>query len=258
VLLRFAPGTAWPLLLGAVRDEFADRAWDPPARHWDGGLIGGRDRVAGGTWLAVDPAAPAMAALLNGPPLPVPPDGFRPSRGDLPLSALTRWPDADPPLPAGAELARYNGFHLLRAATDRVDVWSWDGADMTHRSLDPGDHVIVNAGVDVDTPLVGRLRERMTGLGTPDPRPGRSTPDPGSRRSTGDAWDGWVDLLGGDGIDPGDPRALLVWREHQGRVYRSGSACLVALGGDGTRFDFTAIDFTGPAAAGASWYEVLV
>jgi uncharacterized protein with NRDE domain len=249
VLLRFAPGTAWPLLLGAVRDEFADRDWEPPARHWDGGLIGGRDRVAGGTWLAVNPAAPAMAALLNGPRLPVPEDGFRPSRGDLPLSALTRWPEVDPPLPDGAELARYNGFHLLRAATDRVDVWSWDGADLTHRGLDPGDHVIVNAGVDVDTPLVDRLRGRLAGLDTPDPQRGRST---------GVAWDGWVDLLGGDGIDPGDPQALLVRREYEGRVYRSGSACLVALGMDGARFDFTAIDFIGPAAAGASWYEVPV
>jgi hypothetical protein len=254
VLLRFAPGTAWPLLLGAVRDEFADRAWDPPGRHWDGSkvggaMVGGRDRVAGGTWLAVDPTGPAVAALLNGPLLAVPPDGFRPSRGDLPLSALTRWPDADPPLPEGAELARYNGFHLLRAATDRVDVWSWDGVAMTHHGLDPGDHVIVNAGVDADTPLVGRLRERMAGFGTLDPRPGRATSD---------AWDGWVDLLGGDGIDPGDPRALLVWREHEGRVYRSGSASLVALGLTGARFDFTAIDFTGPAVAGASWYEVPV
>jgi len=249
VLLRFAPGTAWPLLLGAVRDEFADRAWDPPARHWGGTLIGGRDRVAGGTWLAVDPAAPAMAALLNGPLLPVPLDGFRPSRGDLPLSALTRWPDADPPLPDGAELARYNGFHLLRAATDRVDVWSWDGADLTHRSLAPGDHVIVNAGVDVDAPLVDRLRSRLAGLDTPDPR---------ADLAPAAAWDGWVDLLGGDGVDPGDPRALLVWREYQGRVYRSGSACLVALGADGVRFDFTTIDFTGPAATGASWYEVPV
>ncbi len=255
VLLRFAPGTAWPLLLGAVRDEFADRAWDPPARHWGGTLIGGRDRVAGGTWLAVDPAAPAIAALLNGPLLPVPSDGFRPSRGDLPLSALTRWPDADPPLPDHAELARYNGFHLLRAATDRIDVWSWDGADLTHRSLDPGDHVIVNAGVDVDTPLVGRLRNRMADLPTPDPRPGRATRD---AWDGWDGWDGWVDLLGGDGIDPGDPRALLVWREYEGRVYRSGSAGLVALGADGVRFDFTAIDFTGPARSGASWYEVPV
>ena len=60
VLLRLTPGGVHPVLLGAVRDEFVERSWDPPARHWDGAaahLVGGRDLVAGGTWLAVDPAA---------------------------------------------------------------------------------------------------------------------------------------------------------------------------------------------------------
>ncbi|HJR26692.1 MAG TPA: NRDE family protein, partial [Acidimicrobiales bacterium] len=61
VLLRVDPGSPWPVLLGAIRDEFVDRPWDPPARHWSGpwaGLVGGRDAKAGGTWLAVDPAVP--------------------------------------------------------------------------------------------------------------------------------------------------------------------------------------------------------
>jgi hypothetical protein len=256
VLLRFAPGTAWPLLLGAVRDEFADRAWDPPARHWAGPLVGGRDRVAGGTWLAVDPTVPAIAALLNGPRLPVPPDGHRPSRGALPLSALTlplseltRWPvtgrtDSGS---VGAQLTRYDGFHLLRAATDRVDVWSWDGRAMSHRGLEPGDHVVVNAGVDVDTPLVDRLLARLASVPTP--------PDPRPEQPAAVAWGGWVDVLGGDGIDPADPRALLVRHIVEGRVYESGSASLVALGAAAldaaVRFDFTA-----PPGAGASWYEV--
>jgi hypothetical protein len=152
-------------------------------------------------------------------------------------------------------LARYDGFHLLRAATDRVDVWSWDGRAMTHRGLDPGDHVIVNAGVDVDTPLVERLMARLAGI---------PTPDPGTGQATAAAWDGWVDVLGGDGIDPGDPRALLVRRTFKGRVYGSGSASLLALPAPSTgtaraaRFDFTAIDFSGPPGVGASWYEVPV
>ena len=36
VLLRLSPGVALPVLLGAVRDEFVERPWDPPARHWNG------------------------------------------------------------------------------------------------------------------------------------------------------------------------------------------------------------------------------
>ena len=56
-----------PLLLLGVRDEFAGRPWQPPARHWPGSpLIGGRDEQAGGTWLAVHPAVPRVGCILNG------------------------------------------------------------------------------------------------------------------------------------------------------------------------------------------------
>jgi uncharacterized protein with NRDE domain len=242
VLLRFAPDTAQPLLLAAVRDEFADRAWDPPGRYWSGPaahLLGGRDRVAGGTWLALDPVAPATAALLNGPQLPVPADGRRPSRGDLPLAALT----GQPP-PEGAELARYNGFHLLRATTDRVEVDSWDGRELSHRSLEPGDHVIVNAGVDADTPLVDRLRTALDRVPSPAAQPGLSTAE---------AWGAWVDLLGDNGVDPTDPRALVIRRTFQGRVYASTSASLLSLSPGAVRYDFTSSP--GPDAI---WSEVPV
>jgi uncharacterized protein with NRDE domain len=219
VILRFSPGSPTPLLVGAVRDEFADRAWDPPARHWGDRLIGGRDRVAGGTWLAVDPARPAVAALLNGVRLPEPADGDRPSRGDLPLDALRGKPLPTPD--------RYNGYHLLAADPTAVEVWTWDGASVTHHALPPGDHVIVNAGIDVDTPLVRRLR---TGLDRD-----------------------WHDLLGGGGIDPAGPDALIVRREYQERVYASTSATLLGFTGGRVRYEFTANP--GP---GASWYEVPV
>ncbi|MFC7481156.1 NRDE family protein [Luedemannella flava] len=89
VLLRLDPAAAWPLLLLAVRDEYLGRPWDRPGRHWPalgGRLVGGRDSVSGGTWLAVDPAAPAVAAVLNGDRLPVPAAGARPTRGGC------RWP----------------------------------------------------------------------------------------------------------------------------------------------------------------------
>lgn len=235
VLLRFQPGAPWPLVAGAVRDEFADRAWDPPAAHWPpprDRLIGGRDRTAGGTWLAVDPDTPALAAVLNGVRLPPPPRGNRPSRGGLPLAALSGELPDDP-----AELARYDGFHLLHATAAWVRVWSWDGVAVRRRDLSPGDHILVNDGVDaVSDPLVPHFAPLLRETKDPDPYLG---------------WGGWVDLLAGDGLDPEDPRALLIRREANGRVFGSTSECLVALAPGRARFHFSA----DPARAGA-WYPV--
>jgi Transport and Golgi organisation 2 len=229
VLLRFAPATAWPLLLAAVRDEFVDRSWDPPAAHWVASaprLVGGRDRTAGGTWLAVRPDPPGVAAILNGVHVPPPAYGSRPSRGGLPLTALT-----DPSPLDGGDFASYDGFHLLRGTPERVEVWSWDGASARRVELSPGDHILVNAGVDtVDDPLVPHFAPLLAAVPTPDPRPGRPLEQ---------AWGAWPQLLAGDGLAPDDPRALLVRREFAGRVYGSTSASLVAIGSTAVRFDFT-------------------
>jgi hypothetical protein len=237
VLLRFSPGAPWPLLVGAVRDEFVNREWDPPGRHWAGRIVGGRDRVAGGTWLAVDPDAPAVAALLNGVRLPLPADGARPSRGALPLAVLT-----GQGVPDAAGLRGYDGFHLLLGTPERVEVWSWDGVEFAHRRLDPGDHILVNGGVDADDPLVPVFTPLLGKAASPDPRPGLSTVD---------AWGDWLRLLAGDGLDPADPRALIVRVTIAGQTYGSTSASLVGLSGTGTRYDFTATP-----GAEASWYEV--
>lgn len=235
VLLRFAPGTRWPVLVGAVRDEFMARPWDWPAAHWDGTAVGGRDQQAGGTWLAVDPPTRTLAALLNGA-LPLPRDESRPSRGGLPLLAVS--PSSSIP-----DLQGYDSLHLLRATPAEVRLWSWDGAVVTERALDPGDHVIVNDGLDADTdPLVAWMRPLMAGATSPDPRPGLSTVE---------AWGDWLPLMTGGGLDPADPRALLIRHEFGGRVYGSTSATLVAVGADGVRYDFTAT----PAAP--DWHEIL-
>jgi len=227
VLLRFRPDAAWPLLVAAVRDEFLERPWDPPARHWGPDLVGGRDATAGGTWLAVRPERPAVAALLNGVRLPAPASGTRPSRGGLPLAALR---DALPD-----DLTPYDGFHLLLGTPSALTVWSWDGVEVVRRDLDPGDHVVVNLGVDAtDDPLVPHFAPLLAE--TPDP--------PLTGPDTAAAWDGWLTLLGGDGLAPDDPRALLVRREFEGKVYGSGSASLVAIGADVVRYDFTPTPMT--------------
>jgi hypothetical protein len=236
VLLRFTPGTSWPVLVGAIRDEFVDRLWDPPAAHWRGvDAIGGRDRLAGGTWLAADPSGARLAALLNGPILPPPAEGVRPSRGWLPLDAI-----AGKPLPA--DISGYDGFHLLVATPSDVVVHSWDGEALVSVALTPGDHIIVNDGPDATgDPLVPHFQPLLSAVPAP----------PLTGESTVDAWGGWIDLLAGDRLDPTDPRALVVRRELLGKTYGSTSATLVALGGDRLRYDFSA----NPGQA-ADWYPV--
>src|SRR6185369_16804023 len=189
VMLRFAPAASWPLLVAAVRDEFLVRPWDPPAAYWPDlpFVQGGRDRLAGGTWMAVDRAHGAVAALLNGVRLAPPEDGSaRPTRGRLPLDALTRAEPIDP-----GEVWRYDGFHLLRADSDHAEVWSWDGVGFTHEDLGPGDQIVVNLGADRDEdPLIPHFRPLLRATLSPDPRPGKPT---------GDAWGEWLDLMRGDG-----------------------------------------------------------
>lgn len=229
LLLRFRPGSAWPVVAGAVRDEFSERPWDPPARHWDGpwaGLVGGRDRQAGGTWLAVDTARPALAALLNGVRLAPPADGsVRPTRGALALQALSGdVPDRD-------TVADHDGFHLVLATLDGLEVWSWDGQQLARRRLDPGDHILVNGGVDTGDPLIGHFSPLLAALPDPTPAAGATTVE---------AWGAWLELMSGAGLAPDDERALIVQRVVEGRTYGSTSASLVALAPGAVRYDFTA------------------
>jgi uncharacterized protein with NRDE domain len=86
---RWRPGV--PLVLAANRDERLDRETDPPRLlHEHPDLWGGRDRSAGGTWLAVEPATGRVAAVTNrhlGDP-DVVRDPAKRSRGELPLRVL--------------------------------------------------------------------------------------------------------------------------------------------------------------------------
>src|SRR5690606_15340953 len=108
------------------------------------------------------------------------------------------------------DVVDHDGFHLLLAELDSVQVWSWDGQHLAHQALAPGDHLVVNLGVDSsDDPLVPHFGPLLA-----------ATADPlltaaGSR----EAWDPWDELLAGDGLDPEDPRALLVRRQIDDRTY---------------------------------------
>ncbi|MBE1876825.1 NRDE family protein [Myceligenerans pegani] len=248
VLLRLDPAADWPLLLAAVRDELTDRPWEPPGEYWPQeapGLVGGRDRLAGGTWLAVRGGPrPGVAAVLNGSfmnrleqaPPGSPPSSTRPSRGRLPLQALTAG------VPDAAELRAYEVVHLLVADADGARLVSWDGHDVTDVEIPPGDHIITNEGLDVaEDPLVPHFAPLLGRAGRPavaDDIPGEPIP----HAATAEWWGDWVDLVRGDGLAEDDPRALLVRHDlPDGRVFGSTSATLLALGREPgqVRMDFT-------------------
>lgn len=246
-ILGIEPGR--PVLLAGIRDELADRAWQPPGRHWPElpGVIGGRDRQAGGTWLAVAPAARRAACVLNGRGQ-MAPAGSRRSRGVLPLGAA-----AEGKL-AHTDLAPFDPFHLLLAEPGLAVLWSWDGERLTERELGAGLHMMVNSGLATDLAhdgpgkehemaRLGHFLPRLRAAARPEPRPGQPVPD---------AWGAWLPLIDGDGIGPDDPRALIVRRDlGDGRVWGTTSISLVSLAPDRMRYDFTARP-GGPAA----WYPV--
>ena len=88
VVVLIRPGREWPVMLAANRDEMLARPWDPPAGWWPDhpGIVGGRDREGGGTWLGINRHG-VVAAVLNRPGSLGPAPGKR-SRGELPLLSL--------------------------------------------------------------------------------------------------------------------------------------------------------------------------
>jgi hypothetical protein len=247
-LLSVDPTDPFPVLLVGVRDEFHDRASVPPGRHWPDrpGLVGGQDLLAGGTWLAVDPTVPRAGCVLNGKGRPAPEDG-RLSRGELPLRFAAEGGLGE------LDAARYDPFHLVCADLDRVRLISWDGEALTDRALEPGLHIVTNLGPAGAEPLDGfdrgainariaHFRPRLAAARRPSPGAG----------STRAAWGEWLPLVEGDGLDPRDPRALVVRGDYRGRAAGTVSVTLLALGRDGVRYDFN-----GSPTAHGPWSTIM-
>ena len=156
----------YPIVAAANRDELLARPSDPPlqlAREpW---IWGGRDRVAGGTWLGVN-AFGVMAGILNRQSL-LPPDPQRRSRGQLCLDAL-RHPSA---AQAADHLARssphdYNPFTLVIADAQQAYVLNTTPTTLALHSLKPGLYLFTNRDFnDPSCPRIARLRPHFQRLG---------------------------------------------------------------------------------------------
>jgi uncharacterized protein with NRDE domain len=140
-----------PLIVAANRDELRARPSDPPLLlnehppRW-----GGRDRVAGGTWLAVDPGGRVGAVTNRHPGGVLPPrDSARRSRGALPLAVLTEDDAGAGAWMSGLQASAYNPVNVLYLSPTAA-LWTGldDAGGRRTLALDPGVHVITEQDPD--------------------------------------------------------------------------------------------------------------
>jgi uncharacterized protein with NRDE domain len=172
VVLLLRPDHAWPVVLAANRDERVDRAWDPPAAWWPDhpGVVAGRDRTAGGTWMGVNGHGMG-AAVLNRPGSLGPAAGKR-SRGELPLRALDESTAADAVNSIMAlDAGLWRGFNLVIA--DRRGATFVRGAGHgkpSAQALPPGVSMITaHDPNDRESPRVARHLARFQTAAAPEP-----------------------------------------------------------------------------------------
>jgi len=177
-VFRIAPGEAWPLLLAANRDERLDRAWDAPGPWWPDrpGTVAGRDRLGGGTWMAM--RAGIVAAVLNRVGSLGPAAGKR-SRGELPLWAVAETSaEAAAGRFAGFAASEWRSFNLVVA--DRESAWFVRGLGHGRpdiRRLEPGVHMLTAHDPDDRTsPRVARHLPRFVASPAPSPPDWRHWP----------------------------------------------------------------------------------
>jgi uncharacterized protein with NRDE domain len=155
-----------PLIVAANRDERRDRPTTAMTRLAGGDgaptILGGRDEVGGGTWLATNQAG--VVAGLTNRPLPDGPDKAKRSRGELPL-ALARHATAAAAVEAfGTTIdpTAYNPAWLLVA--DRHDVFFLDVTGTERVVVErrpPGVEVLENRNLHEPSPKVDRVRELL-------------------------------------------------------------------------------------------------
>jgi hypothetical protein len=190
VVVRRSAGR--PAQILALRDELTTRPFDDPGPWWPdhADVVGGRDRVAGGTWCATGVSTGTTALVLNRPEKRLADPGA-PSRGLLPLLAVAHGPDWVSRLdPTGMA-----SFVLVLASPDRLVSWHFDGERLSSVEHAEGTHVVTSGGPE------DRKADRWL---------------PGF--TTGDFPAGWRHLI--ESAPPADdPAALVVRHEQDGLVY---------------------------------------
>lgn len=143
VVVRWYAGR--PVQLLALRDELAGRDFDDPGRWWPDQptVVGGRDRVAGGSWAVTDVTTGASALVLNRPERRLAEVGA-PSRGVLPLLATRHGGD----WPGQLDLSGMASFTLVLVEPDRLRLWAFDGERLTSSEPGEGTTMVTSGGAE--------------------------------------------------------------------------------------------------------------
>lgn len=161
-----------PLVVAANRDERLDRPAVAMTVLQEAGprIVGGRDEVAGGTWLAVNDAG--VVAGLTNRPTEGGPDKTKRSRGELPLRLARHLTAAEAAQTFESEIrpTDYNPAWLL--VGDRRDIFWVDvtGTDVVVvEHLGPGIHVLENKPLHADSLKVAHVRSLLGDVASMEP-----------------------------------------------------------------------------------------
>ena len=190
VVVRWSAGQ--PVRVLALRDELTTRPFDDPGRWWPEhpDVVGGRDRLAGGTWCASRIATGATALVLNRPHKRDADPGA-PSRGVLPLLAAVHGTDWR----AHVDPAGMASFLLVLAAPGELLTWDFDGERLAETRHPEGTTMVTSGGPE------DRKTERYL-----------------PAFAAADGPEGWRRLIR-NAPPADDPGALVVRHEEDGRVF---------------------------------------
>jgi uncharacterized protein with NRDE domain len=156
-----------PLVMAANRDELRDRPAVPMTVLRESGprILGGRDELAGGTWLAVNEVG--VVAGLTNRPIAGPRDPAKRSRGELPIALASHRTAAAAvdSFCAAFRPAEHNPAWLIVA--DREEAFSIDmtgDARAVVAPLAPGLHLLENRAPDEHSPKVDHVRRLVAGV----------------------------------------------------------------------------------------------
>jgi hypothetical protein len=223
VVCRFSADAAIPVQMLALRDELLSRDFDSPDAWWadQPGVVGGRDRRAGGSWCVSDIASGVTAVVLNRPERRIAEAGA-PSRGVLPLLAVghqQNWP-------AAVDVMGMASFNLVLASAQSLVWWTFDGERLERQELGRGTYMFTPRGIKT-----AGFDERLA--------TGRVRFDADQAFPTEQVWAEWLAPL--NEAEPGeDPDGLLVRRQVDEGSYETVFGQFIAARPGSLRLDYLA------------------